>query len=165
MNSDPTSLDRLYDIVVPPPLPWWPPAPAWYWILGFLLFAFIALALANVVRWQRNRYRREALRLWREQSKLLTDPALRAHALVSLAELLKRTALSAFPRDQVAELTGAQWFDFLDRSAAQSSFASGEGQLLEGVAYDSRVAATIDEKQAEKIAASVRAWIKYHLIC
>jgi hypothetical protein len=81
-----------------------------------------------------------------------------------LAELLKRTALTAFPRDKVASLTGAEWFRFLDRNLSKNSFASGDGQLLENVAYDSRVAASIDEAQAHRLAAAVHDWIKKHRI-
>ena len=162
MNSDPTGLDRLHDIVAPAPVPWWLPAPAWYWILGFLLVVVLVLALEGFFRWQRNRYRREALALWRKESSALHDPANRGPAVVRLAELLKRTALSAFPRDQVATLTGTPWFNFLDRTAATSAFNSGDGKLLEDAAYDSRVASTIDEAQANQVAASVRHWIRYH---
>ena len=36
MTPDPTSLERLHDIVLPPPVPWWPPAPGWYWVMGLL---------------------------------------------------------------------------------------------------------------------------------
>jgi len=162
MSADPTSLDRLHDIVALPPVPWWPPAPAWYWVLSFLAVSALVLAVAGIIRWQRNRYRREALALLRKESNLLNDPANRAHALVRLAELLKRTALSAFPRNQVAGLTGTTWFDFLDRTASKSVFNSGDGKLLEDVAYDSRAAATIDQAQARKLARSVRDWIGSH---
>ena len=162
MNSDPTSLDRLHDIVTPPPVPWWPPAPAWYWVLAFLALLAAVLAVKGFLRWQHNRYRREALKLWREDSALLGDVRTRAQALVRLSELLKRTALSAFPRDEVASLTGPAWFGFLDRTAPNSNFNSGDGRLLQEAAYDSRVAATVDDAQVRRIADSVRSWIKYH---
>src|SRR5262245_53317744 len=159
MNTDPTSLNRLHDIVAPSPVPWWPPAPGWYWVLGFLLIVLLVLILALFLRWQRNRYRREALEIWKAEFGQLSDPNSRAPSIVRLTELLKRTALSAFPRDEVAGLTGAAWFSFLDRTAANSSFSAGNGKLLEGAAYDSVFAATVDEAQARAVASEVQHWI------
>jgi len=34
---DPTSLENLYDIAMPPPIPWWPLAPGWYVVGGVLV--------------------------------------------------------------------------------------------------------------------------------
>ena len=49
-NPDPSSLDNLFDIVVPPPVSWWPPAPGWYVVGGLA----IALAVWAARRgWQR----------------------------------------------------------------------------------------------------------------
>src|SRR6187549_271512 len=101
MNPDPTSLDRLHDIVAPPPVPWWPPAPGWYWILGFVLVLLLVLVLRGILRWQHNRYRREALAELDRQEAALAAPEQRAVALASIAGLLKRAALSAWPRTEV----------------------------------------------------------------
>jgi hypothetical protein len=35
--ADLTSLENLYDIVMPPPIPWWPLAPGWYVVGGVLV--------------------------------------------------------------------------------------------------------------------------------
>jgi hypothetical protein len=43
MKDSATNLDRLHDIVVPAPVPWWPPAPGWYVVLTVALI--IALYL------------------------------------------------------------------------------------------------------------------------
>jgi len=162
MNSDPASLDRLHDIVVPPAVPWWPPAPAWYWVLGALTI-FLLLALASFARyWQRNRYRREALALWRKECARLETDSERPGAIVRLAELLKRTALSAFPRDEVASLTGPAWFGFLDDRTSMANFSSDNGPLMENAAYDPRAAAAIDQAQARAIAGAVGHWIQHH---
>jgi Domain of unknown function (DUF4381) len=156
MNADPTSLDRLHDVVAPPPVPWWPPAPGWYWVLGFLVAIALVLALKALIRWQHNRYRREAL------AELGTiDQARPSEAVVSLAELLKRTALSAWPRQEIAALNGPRWFEFLDRTG-NTAFASGNGALLESATYDSRVAAKIDDSKIAEMAHEVRHWIKFH---
>lgn len=162
MNPDSTSLDRLHDVITSPPVPWWPPAPGWYWSFGLLLVLALALVLRGIVRWQRNRYRHEALAELKRQVASLRDSNHRAASLAALAELLKRAALSAWPREEVASLTGPAWLDFLDRTAGSGRFSKGPGAALEQVAYDPRVADTLSEDQLQEIIAVVRHWLKKH---
>ncbi|HSI14876.1 MAG TPA: DUF4381 domain-containing protein [Chthoniobacter sp.] len=162
MMNDPTSLDRLHDIVAPAPAPWWPLAPAWNWLLGLLLFLGALLALRALLRWQRNRYRREALAELSRQERALFDISRRAQALTSLAELLKRAALSAWPRAEVASLTGSAWSAFLDRTGGTTAFSKGLGSILEQVSYDPRTAAALDESALRELAELVRHWLVHH---
>ncbi len=163
-NPDPTSLDRLRDIVAPPCVPWWPPAPAWYWVLGFLLLAALALALRALIHWQRNHYRREALAELARQEAAFAIPAHRAAAVAALAALLKRAALSAWPRKEVAALHGAAWLAFLDHTGGSTNdrFRSHAGASLEGVAYDPRKALLIDEPTLRELSTLVRQWLRRH---
>jgi hypothetical protein len=102
--SDPADLSNLRDIVVPPAVSFWPPAPGW-WVVGAACLVAVGIAAAAVVRhWRRNAYRREALR------------ALEAADGRDISAILKRAALAAFPREQVASLNGAAWLGFLDRT-------------------------------------------------
>jgi len=164
VNLDPTSLDRLHDIVAPPPVPWWPPAPAWYWVLGFLLGGVLVLFLVALFRWQHHRYRREALAELARQEPALREPATRAEALGALAELLKRAALTAFPREQVANLTGPVWFEFLDRSGRTTKFSEGSGAILERAAYDPRTVAALDEPRTRELVSLIRHWLAHHRV-
>lgn len=159
MNSDPTSLDRLHDIVTPPPAPWWPPAPGWYWVLGFLLLLAIALLIRAFISYQHNRYRREALA---ELARV--DVNDRATAIPRIAELLKRTALSAWPRGSVASLTGLPWFAFLDQFGKTKSFSENHGELLENISYDPRTANSLNNTQTEALVRLTRDWIKHHRV-
>ena len=124
---DPGSLDRLHDIVVPRPVPWWPPAPAWY-VLAAIAGVAIALAAWRIGRWWfRNRYRRAALAELASLQRQSTQP----QTLPALAVLLKRTALAAYPRDRVASLTGSAWREFLDATGGMTAFTTGPGRVLE----------------------------------
>jgi Domain of unknown function (DUF4381) len=162
MNSDPASLDRLHDIVAPPSVPWWPPAPGWYGVAAIIFILSLVLILRSVIHWQRNRYRREALAEFVRQEKFLADPFRRAAALAALAELLKRVALTAFPRAKVAALTGPAWFDFLDRTGSTTMFASDFGPILARATYDPLAAVALEEQEIRETAALVRHWIVYH---
>jgi hypothetical protein len=162
MNGDPASLDRLHDVIMPPPAPWWPPAPGWYW-LGCIALVWLAYLLVCVfVHWQRNRYRRQALAEWRLQKELLADEKTRSVGLANLAVLLKRAALSAYSRADVARLTGREWRAFLDRSAGMIGFSSDAGALLERAAYGGGGGGVFDEKQANEAAALVHRWLTTH---
>lgn len=158
MNSDPTSLSHLHDIVVPDPVPLWPPAPGWLWLLGMLAIALMVILVRSLMRFQRNRYRREALKeLSRLQMRATSGDAT---ALAELSILLKRTALTVFPREQVAGLTGESWFAFLDRCGG-TRFAAGPGKMLEDCSY--RTAPLAPESDpAQQLFAEVHQWIQRH---
>lgn len=159
---DPASLDRLHDILVPAPVPWWPPAPGWWWLIGFGLVVLSASLLRVFVRWQQNRYRREVLVGLTALEESLVDPTKRAAAMVEVSALLKRAALTAYPREQVASLTGAAWSSFLDRTAAGSSFSSGPGMILHDSVCDPGSTSALDEITIQEVLAAVRRWIRHH---
>ncbi len=162
MNTNATSLDRLHDLVVPAAVPWWPPAPGWYWLLAFVLLVSLTLLIRGVICWQHNRYRREALSELTHLKARLRIPAERATALLALSGLLKRTALTAFPREQVATLTGIPWFEFLDRTGRGTAFSEGLGARLENAIFDPRTVVALDEPKLEELTAVIRHWIKHH---
>jgi hypothetical protein len=92
----------------------------------------------------------------------LRDKTERASALAALAELLKRTALSAFPREEVAALTGAKWLAFLNRTGAAMEFPTNVGALLESAAYDPPSVLRLSEEQVTEASGLVRRWLKHH---
>jgi hypothetical protein len=153
--DDPTSLDRLHDIVSPPPAPWWPPAPGWYVVLavGGLLLVWATVKL--VLAWRRDRYRRLALA---ELAAIRDGDA--PGFLPRLSELLKRTALAAYPREEVAALTGDGWLAFLDRTGATTAFAGGPGRALADGPY--APARSLDDRQRDDLFAAARAWVRHH---
>ena len=109
--SDPADLSNLRDIVVPPDVSFWPPRRAGGSSAPPALVA-AGFAIAAVVRHrQRNAYRREALR------ELASADAR------DISAILKRAALAAFPREQVASLSGPAWLAFLDRTGG-TAFAT-----------------------------------------
>lgn len=131
--GDPTSLDRLADVVLPSPVAWWPPAPGWLVVGAVLVGLLLRAAMAAWERWRANVYRRDALAECRR---------LRAAAdAASLPALVKRTALAAFPRERVASLSGTPWLAFLDETGRTHAFGDGPGGALVTLAYDPRAGA------------------------
>jgi hypothetical protein len=160
MSADATSLANLHDIVVPPPVSWWPLAWGWY-LLGALLLAALAWGLVRWRRWRlANRYRDLALAELDDLSDAIGDPASRTGALAALPMLLKRVALAAWPREQVAQLSGAAWWRFLDGSGG--TLGQVEGARLERLSYGREAGAGLSETEARGLAKAVRAWIRRH---
>ena len=104
--NDPASLENLYDIVAPLPVPWWPPAPGWLFLGSLFLLALLIVLTRAVFRYRRNAYRRAALAEL-QLATAVTEP------LPLIAGLIKRTALATYPREDVAGLTGKAWVEWL----------------------------------------------------
>ncbi len=158
MNSNETisassSLANLHDIVVPDAVSWWPLAPGWYALFAVALVCAIALAIRGFLRYRRNAYRREAMVILRQTL------ALPASLHVEVAALLKRTALSAFPHEKVAALTGAPWLEFLDRTGATDDFSIGGGRVLGAGQYGSD---PLNDSERADLIRAAGSWIQNH---
>jgi Domain of unknown function (DUF4381) len=152
MNSDPTSLENLHDVLAPVPLPWWPPAPGWF-IVGLALLILLGYGLIRAIRgWQSNSYRREALKLLEKGDDSAAE----------LPALVKRVALSVYPRERVASLTGEQWLAFLDRTGHTEVFTRGAGRWLARLAYEPRLASSLSNAECAGLRTAIRDWIIHH---
>jgi hypothetical protein len=150
--TDPGSLDRLHDIAVPPPIPWWPPAPAWYVVVALAIQA-LGVAIWRVAAWwHRNRYRRAAL----AELAVIEAGSPQARTVSALAELVKRTALAAFPRERVASVSGEEWLAFLDATTNTDTFVRGPGRTLEN-GYNPG-----PQTAGPELFAAVRHWLRHH---
>lgn len=145
MTSDPASLQNLHDIVIPPPIPFWPPAPGWYLVAALLLGGIAWLVVRLVGRHRRNAYRRAAL------AELAG-----ASTLTQLVEILKRTALAAYPRRQVAGLTGEAWTRWLAETADREVPPPVAEVLTRGVYARS------DDRDRSEVSAFCAGWIRRH---
>jgi hypothetical protein len=149
--ADPGSLSNLHGLVALPPISWWPPAPGWI-VLGALILCGLLWGLCRfVTTWRKNAYRREAL--WRLNA-LPAEPA----SLPQIDELLKRVALSVWPREQVASLSGQDWLKFLDQSAPEVKFLDQGGRVLTEAAF-------LPEPPAGEISSLIKLaeqWIRQH---
>jgi hypothetical protein len=84
-NPDPTGLDNLFDIVVPPPVSWWPPAPGWYVVGGLAIALAVWGAWRWWERWRAAAYRRAALAELRRLEARAADGARHDAALCERA--------------------------------------------------------------------------------
>lgn len=144
----------------PDPVSAWPPAPGW-WIVALLVLFALVYFYIKAVRYNRKRaYRRDAiheLMLAREDYRSTGD----GHAYAQqILELLKRTALTAYPNDsqRIAGLHGTAWLKFLDSTCASCNFNSAEGRGLLSTAYGQAT----DEFALQQSYIQARMWIAAH---
>jgi hypothetical protein len=143
------------EVLPPDPVSWLPQTPGWL-VVGALLGLYLAyrgwLALRH---WHRNRYRREACRELQRLAAQATGEGLAGE----LSALLKRTALAAFPRPQVARLSGARWVEFLNGQCDQALF---EGALASALVREQYRDRGLAESERQALMAACREWILSH---
>lgn len=162
MAADPYSLDNLHDIVEPAAISWWPPATGFWILLALLLVWMIATGLRVWMRYRRNGYRREALALLKQIEPELLHSQTRGSALAEVAVLLKRTALSAYPREGVAELSGEEWLAFLDRSGNMHDFSQGAAAIIGNISWQPQAGANLSDQNLKELINTVQHWINHH---
>jgi hypothetical protein len=117
-------IDRLAEPPEPSPVAMTPQTPGWT-VLAILLALLAAWLVWRWVQHRRaNAYRRAALA---ELNAAGDDPA-------AIADVLRRTALAAWPRERVASLSGRAWLQFLDATGG-GGFADGPGDALLAAPY------------------------------
>ena len=138
-------LDLLEPVPEPEPVSMAPQTAGWVW-LGVVLLLLLAVAVRAFVRHRRaNAYRRAALA---ELDAAGDDPA-------RIAEIVRRTALRAFPRREVASVHGEDWLAFLDRTGRGAGFVSAPGRAMLAAPYR-----PVPPDPA--LASLARDWVRHH---
>lgn len=143
------SLVDLLNMLEPAP----EPAPVsmmpqtWGWAaIAVILVALVVCAAAMTLRHRHaNAYRRLAL-------AELANPGISSS---KAAEILRRTALAAYPREQVAGLYGEDWINFISQSSDSIHFSSELSRVLSEAPYRETPA-------NQDLTHLARHWVKSH---
>jgi hypothetical protein len=148
--------DRMWglkELPLPESISWFPATPGW------LVIAALALAATFWVGWRLRRlwlqaaYRREAL----ERLEAIERGAL---AIDELPGILRKAALEAFAREEVAALRGPEWVAWLN--AHGGDFESEASEWLDLLPYESTAASRIDPAMTERLLSAGRSFVKGH---
>ena len=153
-------LDQLKGIHTPDAIGFWPPAIGWYLIAALLVAALVLVGVTLWRRWQQNAYRRAALQECDDIEREITSKSDYRTAAIRIATLLKRTALSVFPRAEVAPLSGDAWILFLESKASEASFSIASSQLLIEASF--RENPPDNQRDVAQLLDEARRWIRKH---
>lgn len=155
----PDPVAGLIDIPLPPPVSLWPQTWPARIALALLLATCIVAAWQFTRHWRANRYRREALAELKRITHARAADMAPSELATQLSLLVRRTALAAFPREQVAPLSGAAWLAFLDRTSDGTEFSRGVGRWLASSPY---ARTEPDDGQRSALIDLTRRWIRGH---
>jgi len=145
----PQLFDLMHDIIVPDAVPWTPQTDGWWVALAWLI-AVAALAMIKyIAQRRRNRYRREAL------AELKRIDISTNSAAGDVASVVRRTALVAFARTDVASLYGAAWTEFLVQSAGNDSHIRKAAGSIAAAPYKPGI-------KARDIIEPAKRWVRVH---
>lgn len=159
--QDTIYISGLEPLIAPEKVASWPLAPGWYVLAGLLLLALLLLLFLWIRRRRENRYRIIALKQLGEIHASAGDKPAQGD-IQALNRLLKETALTVYPREQVAALYGNEWLGFLDQSCIGTNFTGLSGKFLGTAAYLDEEKVNIRKDQWDQLLMEVKTWIKKH---
>lgn len=152
-------LQELRDIHLPAFPDGWPLAPGW-WVLLAVILVVIALGVWAFRYYQELQYsapRVALLELERLQGQYAQDHDAQG-LIVGLSALMRRTAISIYPRQEVASLSGQQWLLWLDHhSDHDKPFSQGVAKILADAPYQP----TLGEVDCDSVVQTCQQWIAY----
>lgn len=149
------ALGDFVEVVAPSPINWLPQTAGWKWVGIVLLAAALYKGGKYLARWYRNRYRREAA----ARIRALPGPGDPSGLVSELNRLLKLTTLAAWPREEVARLSGEEWVNFLNRQCPAPPFDDQQCRLLATGAY---CPAVPDAAARDGLLEASLAWVEQH---
>ncbi len=132
-------LDKLKDIHLPDAVSWWPLALGW-WVLLVLCLTIIVLGIYLYIRSQRQTRQEIIIEQALQLFDTLQTQSLSAKTLIAeLSALLRRTAISLYGREIIANLAGRNWLLFLNEYGSTKAFTEGVGQAFADQPYRPKV--------------------------
>jgi hypothetical protein len=131
--------------------------PGWYLVAGLLLLVAVLLFVKWLKRYRKNVYRREALR----NLRIIEDKSYNQKDVLCLNDvlvLLKLVAIKAFGRQQVAQLHGNDWLEFLESKGRNTPFTHYKQHIVNTL-YGT---IEVDVKEKKALMELSKKWIKTH---
>ena len=145
-------INTLHDIITPEPIGIYPFAKGWVILILLLLALLLSYAINRYSKYKKNRYRREATKEWKSLKK--------AKDIKALISLNKRVAISAYGRDEVAILSGNEWWDFM-QSHSSVKLDSDIRELIDDILYSQR---ELTPREIDTITLISKEWIDTHFV-
>lgn len=171
-------LADLHDIHLPEAIGWWPLAPGWWLLLGFIIMLLAALLFYR--RWrkiQKNRpvdfstehVMKAAMLEFAsiEQRHLNCKEQTDDHArqtVADISQLLRRCAvqLARINNDSqaIAGITGDDWLNWLDQQWERDDFMQGAGRILTEAPYRKLQNSSPDSDRLQDLFNVCRLWLE-----
>ncbi len=148
-------LEKIVETQTPETISWWPQTIAWQLLLAIAVIFLLRKGFIAFKNYQKDYYRREALQ-WLKQCKLDSGESL----YHQLPQLLRKTALVAFKRSEITQLSGKSWDSWLDKQCSKTSFSTLCPNLLYQVAFAN--SGDIKSKQYQVLIKQVELWVRHH---
>jgi len=147
---------QLHDIHLPDPAGWWPPAPGW-WIFAVLLCVLLFWLLRIGWQWlQYQRWRNRVLNEFRHFESIDN-----VQFLTQITEKLRQLAITVYPEDEVASLTGNHWLEFLDSHAEHKGFTEHPAKLIIEAPYSGQQV-KLSPQQNHQLMQLTKHWAKHN---
>ncbi|NLR93023.1 DUF4381 domain-containing protein [Flammeovirga agarivorans] len=149
--------NEVLDFIPPEKVDMTPSAPGWYIVGGIFLLIMLVGVVKMYFNYLGNAYKRTAIQqinTINPQSQSLNE------GVYQINTILKRVALTTYERENVAQLSGQDWINFLN-DHSNIKFNQNDQDLLLNAAYmkdDS-----IREGQLTSLANTAIKWIKNHV--
>jgi hypothetical protein len=148
-------LKGFFEVVPPAGIDWLPQTPGWF-LVAIVLAYYCSKKLWRALQyWYRNRYRGEALTRLADLPRR-GEPS---ELVVQVNQLLKITALVAYPRTDVAQLNGVSWTRFLNHQCESHPFDEATSKLLAEGPYRPL---SVEPILLEQLLAASSYWITQH---
>ena len=145
-------INNLHDIITPEPIGIYPFANGWVILILIALSLLLSYSINRYSKYKKNRYRREAKKEWKSLKKAKDTKA--------LLSLNKRVAISAYGRDEVAILSGNEWWDFM-QSHSSVKLDNDIRELIDDILYSQR---ELTHKEIDTITLISKEWIDTHFV-
>jgi len=151
-------LQGLHDIHLPADPHWWPLAPGWWIIISVLVMTFFVFFF---LKWRKYRWQRTVLA--EIEHIIRTQETDRSSQLAKLSALLRRVSLRRFPQDEVANLYGQEWLQFLQMNISDKKMNLSIIDPLANEIYQNQQS-NAPLKIDDPLVQFVQKWIRENLI-
>ncbi|MEZ9660576.1 DUF4381 domain-containing protein [Vibrio sp. 10N.261.52.F3] len=144
----------LSPVIAPDAPTWWPLAWGW-WAVTITAITLIALVFFIVKRRKNNQQaKQEALSYFsNSQSPDDLSPS-------KAQDIVRQAALSYFPREKIAGLSGDDWLTFLDTQLAKPLFVAKQSQWQQALYQDAALMNDDQKKAQQQLVNDCETWLR-----